>query len=66
MAKKKSPEGLTLAEHAEAWWREQGKEVPPSRTSPEWERMYLDWWKFAFEPLLFAGRVSFVRPLKGG
>ena len=32
---------MTLAEHAECWWREQGKEVPPSNTD-EWREMYRD------------------------
>lgn len=55
MADRRSPEEMTLAEHAEAWGREQGKEVPSNRQSPEWETMYFAWWKFAFS-LLFSGR----------
>ena len=27
---------MTLADHAEAWWREQGHEVP-ARDSDEWQ-----------------------------
>lgn len=61
MADRRSPEEMTLAEHAEAWWREQGKEVPPNRQSPEWETMYLAWWKFAFEPWSVAGRSLCVK-----
>ena len=57
MAKKKSPECLTLAEHGEAWWREQGKEVPPNSESPEWDKMYFQWIDFAFNSLSFSGRV---------
>ena len=32
----------TLAEHAEAWWREQGKGVS-RRNTKEWQRMYETW-----------------------
>lgn len=39
---------LTLAQHAEAWWNEQGKTVPPSNT-PEWEAMYEKWIEYAFQ-----------------
>jgi hypothetical protein len=38
---------MTLAEHAEAWWSEQGKEVP-KRDTPEWQAMYEKWIDFAF------------------
>ncbi len=37
----------TMAEHAEAWWSEQGKEIPPTNT-PEWKSMYEEWIEFAF------------------
>ena len=37
----------TLADHAEAWWREQGKVVPPKNTE-EWDDMYRQWVDFAF------------------
>jgi hypothetical protein len=37
----------TLADHAEAWWREQGKRVPRRNTNT-WERMYVRWIEFAF------------------
>ncbi len=40
-------ENATLAEHAEAWWREQGKEVPPANTRA-WVDMYEKWIEFAF------------------
>jgi len=39
---------LGLGEHAEAWWREQGREVPPADT-PEWDEMYEKWVDFAFD-----------------
>ena len=38
---------LTLAEHAEAWWREQGKRVP-RRGTASWQKMYETWAKWAF------------------
>ena len=38
---------MTLAEHAEAWWREQGKEVPDRETSA-WQEMYEQWIEYAF------------------
>ena len=53
---------MTLAEHAEAWWAEQGKTVPPigedfdgmhtSTCSPEYQVMYEAWIDFAFAGLL--------------
>jgi len=42
--------GMTLAEHAEAWWKEQGKEVPP-RGTEEWQEMYETWVEWAFADL---------------
>lgn len=39
---------LRLCDHAELWWREQGKTVPPEDT-PEWDAMYEEWIEFAFE-----------------
>jgi hypothetical protein len=38
---------LTLAEHAEAWWREQGKRVP-RRGTARWQKMYETWAEWAF------------------
>jgi hypothetical protein len=38
---------LTLADHAEAWWREQGKRVP-RRDTASWQKMYETWAKWAF------------------
>lgn len=38
---------MTLAEHAEAWWGEQGQMIPP-RKSAEWNAMYTRWIEFAF------------------
>jgi hypothetical protein len=38
---------MTLAEHAEAWWREQGNALP-ARETDKWERMYEAWVEWAF------------------
>jgi hypothetical protein len=38
---------MTLADHAEAWWREKGKTVPP-RDTAEWQAMYETWVEWAF------------------
>lgn len=38
---------VTLADHAEAWTREQGK-VVPARDTPEWDVMYAAWVDVAF------------------
>lgn len=39
---------LTLDEHAEAWARENGKDVPTDRNSVEWRHMYEEWIDYAF------------------
>jgi len=41
---------MTLGEHAESWWKEQGKEVP-LRGSKEWQKMYEAWVEWAFSDL---------------
>jgi hypothetical protein len=41
---------MTLADHAEAWWKEQGKEVP-ARNTEEWQQMYETWVEWAFSDL---------------
>jgi hypothetical protein len=41
---------MTLADHAEAWQREQGKEVPAHDTD-EWKAMYEAWATWAFSDL---------------
>jgi hypothetical protein len=41
---------MTLAEHAEAWWLEQGM-IVPDRNSQGWHDMYEKWISFAFENL---------------
>lgn len=41
---------MTLADHAEHWCREQGKDVPP-RDSDEWQAMYETWAVWAFSDL---------------
>ena len=38
---------LTLADHAEAWARENGEDVPV-RDTPEWQVMYERWIDYAF------------------
>ena len=43
----KSPDQMTFAEHAEAWWTEQGGVVPP-HDSMGWHYMYQAWVNFAF------------------
>lgn len=40
---------LTFAKHAEIWWEEQEKIVPPDRNSQEWRDMYEKWIEFAFQ-----------------
>ena len=40
-------EELTLSQHAELWYAEQGNIVPQKGTS-EWDDMYAKWVKFAF------------------
>ena len=41
---------MTLADHAEAWQKEQGKEVPP-RGTKQWRKMYETWVEWAFSDL---------------
>jgi hypothetical protein len=41
---------MTLAEHAEAWWKEQDIIVPP-RNTDEWRIMYKTWVEWAFSDL---------------
>jgi len=38
---------LTLTDHAESWYKEQGRAVP-DRGTPEWQTMYAEWVDFAF------------------
>lgn len=38
---------MTLADHAEAWTREQGRKVP-RRNTKAWQRMYERWVRWAF------------------
>jgi hypothetical protein len=38
---------MTLADHAEAWQRERGEQVP-ERDSAAWDAMYQDWIDYAF------------------
>ena len=46
--RKKPPGDITLAEHAEAWWTEQGNTVPNKETK-EYDMMYEKWHTFAFK-----------------
>jgi hypothetical protein len=39
---------LTLADHAELWWKEQGN-IIPERNTKEWQLMYEAWIEFAFQ-----------------
>lgn len=50
VASRKSVVGkeMTLADHAEAWWEEQGNRVP-KRDTAEWGAMYEQWVEYAFE-----------------
>ncbi len=41
---------MTLADHAEAWQREQGREVPV-RGTDDWQAMYEAWATWAFADL---------------
>ena len=38
----------TLAEHAEAWAKDNGYPIIPVRESKEWNQMYEKWIAFAF------------------
>ncbi len=40
----------TLADHAEAWWKEQGEEVPIRHTEA-WKLMYKEWVEYAFKDM---------------
>jgi len=51
----KDPSKMTLAEHAEAWWREKGRRVP-KRDTPQWDTMYETWVEWAFKDFRKAGR----------
>lgn len=49
-------EDLTLADHAEIWWYEQGNDIPEQAIwegeevfpNPDWDIMYSKWIAFAF------------------
>lgn len=43
----KDPSKMTMREHAEAWWEEQGNTIP-FYCSPEWNKMYAKWFDFVF------------------
>lgn len=43
-----APKEMTFADHAEAWTREQGIDVP-ERGTEEWYKMYHKWHSFAFQ-----------------
>ena len=44
----KNPNSMTLAEHAEAWWQEQGF-IVPTKNSLAYQKMYEKWHEFAFK-----------------
>jgi hypothetical protein len=48
---------ITLADHAEAWWKEQGNTVP-ERHTPNWKEMYQKWVAYAFE--LINGKTKII------
>jgi hypothetical protein len=39
---------MTLSEHAEAWWSDQGN-IVPEPYSEEWVAMYVQWHTYAFK-----------------
>lgn len=41
---------VTLADHAEQWWEEQGNQVA-DRDSTEWMKMYYRWFNFAWKDI---------------
>jgi hypothetical protein len=41
---------MKLADHAELWWKKQGKELP-ARGTPEWQTMYETRANWAFSDL---------------
>jgi hypothetical protein len=41
---------MTMADHAEAWWKEQGNEIPKKGTK-EWNEMFLKWHTYAFQEI---------------
>ena len=44
----KTEDTLTMADHAEAWIKEQGKPIPV-RFTPEWKKLYYLWIDYAFD-----------------
>ncbi len=50
---------MTLADHAEAWWQEQGKRVPRQDTKA-WRKMYERWVAWAYSDL--HGKEQAPRP----
>ncbi len=54
---------MTLADHAEAWWRGTGRAVP-GRETPEWHEMYKRWHGFAFAD--FPETLPAGTPAEGG
>ena len=39
---------MTMSEHAEAWHKENGGQIP-TRDTLEWDEMYQKWVEFAFD-----------------
>jgi hypothetical protein len=46
----KPPDKMSFAEHAEAWYTDQGNVVPECDTEA-WLKMYEEWVEFAFKDL---------------
>lgn len=44
------PDTIAFSDHAEAWYREQGEQVPARGTS-DWDSMYAAWVEYAFSDL---------------
>ena len=42
--------GISMMDHAEMWWYEQGKDIP-ERDTEESQTMYESWVEFAFKDL---------------
>ncbi len=53
-----SSKPMKLWQHAEAWQREHGREMPKDQNSPQWIKMYEQWLRWAFE--------DFSKPLQPG
>jgi hypothetical protein len=48
---------MSLADHAESWWRESGHTVP-DRNSDTWSVMYEQWVRYAFGRMFHANQEN--------